>query len=195
MTLNDLLPKIYTLCDQMTKNGGARNTATDEYAAKIPFLADIGQRELIEAGHLFKTYNYTKSTITGNDLFLKVDLPSDFGSIVSIIDTEKNGNYLKQSVFNIEGKDLYISNQYLGTIRINYIPYPAVLTALTDALSIDDTTAIQALVYFICAMLLIEENSQKAGFYNQKYDEQKAVLQKRGASSFEEIQDVYGTQF
>lgn len=66
MTLNDLRPKILSLCGQYGISGANTSKTVQEYDVQIPIYADIGQRELIEAGGVFKTYTYYKTTSTAN---------------------------------------------------------------------------------------------------------------------------------
>lgn len=186
MTLNDLLPTIMTLCGQFGKSGTARNITVEDYKARIPMIADIGQRQLLD--NVEKTFEYTKTTQTGTDKYIAVEMPDDFFSASDVIDTQSNGNYIHTPFYKFEGSKLYISNDYRGTLRIRYKPCPDPLTSLDDTLILDDNTAKTALVYYITAMLLLEENAEKANLYLQMYEEQRI---KRKPASFEPIYDVY----
>lgn len=190
MTLTDILPAVMTLCGQYGKAGEARNTTVENYKARIPFIADMGQRELLD--HVEKTFEYTKTASDGAGEYAAVDMPSDFFSVAYVVDARSDGSYNKIPDMRFEGSTLYIPDSYRGTLRIRYKPCPTALTGLSSALSVDDNTARTALTYYIAAMLLIEENAQKANYYQQKYEEQRELL-KRKPAMFEPIIDVYGT--
>ena len=190
MLVSDLVNPILVLCNQLGQN----NQTTTEYKKNIPILADMGQRELIETGHIFNTFEVVRTETDGtNDEYVKIDMPSDFGGLTTIIDAT-NGGYAKSPQYWFERDNiLYIRNSFQGTLRIVYRPCPTQLTMLTDTLIIDTNTSLQALVPYIASMLLLEENPQKSNYFEQKYQEQKILLSKRNAALFEPIFDDVDT--
>lgn len=190
MTLNDLLPNILTLCGQYGRSGESRSPSVEDYKARIPYIADMGQRELLD--NVEKTYEYTKTASEGTGEYVAVEMPADFFGPSYVIDAGDNGRYDAFADIKFEGDKLYVKDSYRGTLRIRYRPCPAALIDLSGVLSVDDNTAKTALVYYIAAMLLIEENAQKADYYQQKYEEQRELLKRRPAA-FRPIVDVYDT--
>jgi len=62
-----------------------------------------------------------------------------------------------------------------------------------DALfEVDDAYALGVMQYGLAAKLLLDENPQAAAFYNQKYEELRAIYFARSAASEGEIENLYG---
>lgn len=186
MKLCDLTSRVMTLCGLSST---ATNQTAKDYKARMPDLADLGQRELLN--NVEKSFIYTKTAKEGTDEYVSVDMPTDFGGLSCIIDTETTGAYIKSPAYYIEVNKLYIRNDYKGTLRIRYKPVPTPLTSFDDDLLIDGNTA-EALIYYIAGNLLLEENGDKASYYIQKFEELKERLKTRPAA-FEPIHDVYDT--
>lgn len=131
--------------------------------------------------------------VTGQDEYVKVTDITNMGGLISIID-QTDGGFVRNPVYNVvNGKDIYVLNSFKGTLLICYTPAPTALTLLTDALIIDDNTAIQALTFYIASMLLLEDNPALSNFYTQKYVEQKRELRDRSPAFEEQIADIYDT--
>jgi hypothetical protein len=125
--------------------------------------------------------------------WVKVSLPSDLKSVDQIINEYAPQQYNKDGFYKWENmRDMYVSYDYEGTIRVNYRPIPALVSAMTDAMQLDDVTCRTLLPYGLCADLFKEENSQIATFCLTKYKELKAVATKAKPANEQVMVDVYG---
>lgn len=70
-------------------------------------------------------------------------------------------------------------------------PVPALLTDLADEIPLDDILCRSVLPYGLAAHLLLDEDSGKAAFFNNRYEQLKAEL-KNAPGEFEPIENVYG---
>ncbi|ULT55397.1 hypothetical protein L1999_20155 [Neobacillus drentensis] len=65
---------------------------------------------------------------------------------------------------------------------------PAVITDKTSVLLVDDRTGLTVLPYGLAAHLLLNEDQNRAAYFNNRYDE----LKRRKKAVITKIQDVYG---
>lgn len=125
--------------------------------------------------------------------WVKVSLPADFKSLDQVVNETELKQYLKDTDYKWEGhKDLYVRYDFEGVVRINYRPIPAVVTATTDVLELDDVTCRTLLPYGLAAELFKEENKDVSVFCKNRYDELKANSVLRKPASEQQITDVYG---
>jgi hypothetical protein len=125
--------------------------------------------------------------------WIKKTMPVDFKSTDEVVSETPTTYYGQASGYKWEGRrDLYMSYDYQGKLRIVYRPIPAVITAMTDVLQIDDVTARTVLPYGVAAHLLLTENSDSASFFNQRYEELKTISSKRQPEPIERITNLYG---
>lgn len=125
--------------------------------------------------------------------WVRKQMPSDFKSMDEIINEHPVRQYSKDSGFKWEGKrDLYIDYYYDGNIRVVYRPVPSAITLITDTMQVDDVTARTVVPYGLAAHLLLTENADSASFFQERYEELKAVESKEQPSSHEQITNVYG---
>jgi len=125
--------------------------------------------------------------------WVKKEMPNDFKSIDQIINEYPERQYSKDANYKWEGrKDLYINYYYNGIVRVIYRPIPDVITALTDTLQVDDVTARTILPYGLAAHLLLDENPDVANFFQQRYEELKALVALKQPVSEETIINLYG---
>ena len=86
-------------------------------------------------------------------------MPADFKSLDEIRTLDTDGNYI-DVLWKWENKNkLIFPAQFEGTLTVSYHAYPAVITALTDTLHVDDVTARTILPYGLAAELLKDEGS------------------------------------
>lgn len=125
--------------------------------------------------------------------WVKVTLPADFKSLDQVVNESEIKQYLKDTDYKWEGhKDLYVRYDFEGSVRINYRPIPAVITATADVLELDDVTCRTLLPYGLAAELFKEENKDVSSFCKNRYDELKANSVLRKPASEQVITDVYG---
>jgi hypothetical protein len=80
---------------------------------------------------------------------------------------------------------------FLTILQAELLPPSVKPLAITNALNviqIDDRTAITTLPYGLSAHLLMEEDQNRAAFFNARYDE----LKRKRPASIIRIKDVYG---
>lgn len=124
--------------------------------------------------------------------WVKQTMPTDFKSVNEIVN-EESTSYSQDAHYKWEGRrDLYIDYFYTGNIRIVYRPVPAVITALTNSMQVDDVTARTIMPYGLAAHLLIDENPATASFFNGRFEELKASASKNPPSATEQIGNIYG---
>lgn len=134
---------------------------------------------------------------TANDIpdyaaWIKKDVPSDFQGIDKIIE-EESESYIVSGNYKFENnKELYVSHDFQGNVRINYYALPTAITSLSQTLQIDDAAAITALSYYLASHLMITDNPDLAGFCNDKYMENSSKLSKKAPLGEHQIRDVYG---
>lgn len=123
--------------------------------------------------------------------WIKITLPSDLGTINSIVDEFPDRQYAKDVDYKQEGKDtLYINYYYNGTIRVVYNPVPTTITTITDTLQVDDITA-KAISYYVAARLAPFENQNLVNFFEGKYIELKISAQSAVPLGWEQIKPAY----
>lgn len=125
--------------------------------------------------------------------YFKVEMPSDFKSVDQIINEYPIRQYGKDAFYKWENRtEMWVNYYYEGNIRVNYRPVPAVISAMTDTLSIDDVTARSILVYGLAAELFKEENSTIYAHFMSKYNSLKALASVKQPVSEQAIIDIYG---
>lgn len=124
--------------------------------------------------------------------WVKKQMPSDFKTMDEIIE-ESVDEYTKSAGYKWEGRrDLYISYFFDGNIRIVYHPIPSMVAAITDTLQVDDVTARTVMPYALAAQLMLQENSDIASFFQQRFEEMKRGEEENQPASWESIENVYG---
>lgn len=125
--------------------------------------------------------------------WVKHQMPTDFKSLVEIIDEYTPQQYVRDANYKWEGKrDLYISYYYDGNIRIIYHPVPSIVTALTDTMQLDDVTCRKVVSYGLAAHLMLLKNPNTAKYFNDRYEELKKEASQRPPAQTEQIQNLYG---
>jgi hypothetical protein len=122
----------------------------------------------------------------------KVSMPTDFKSRTQVINEFPMWQYEEDSSHKWEGtKELYVKFSYEGIIRIKYIPVPVKITALSQTLEVDDTTAISGAYYLTEHFALADMNTELAARCKGKFNELKKESMLKNPLSNTEIIDVY----
>ena len=137
------------------------------------------------------SYPFAVGKIPDYRAWVKITMPSNFQSRDQIIE-EKSTGYTNSIPYKWEGhKDLYISYNFEGSVRVIYKPVPTPLTLIDDVLEIDDITA-QGVVYYIAGKLAPFENKELVNFFESKYSEIKIENSRPQPAIESEITDFYG---
>lgn len=124
--------------------------------------------------------------------WIKKEMPSDFKSLDQIIEEYPQRQYSKSISYKWEGRrDLYINYFYEGSVRVVYKPVPTPVTSLTQNIEIDDISAMSG-AYFLAAHLILVEDPDSAGFFNQRYEEMKLENNIKQPATIDQIIDIYG---
>lgn len=86
--------------------------------------------------------------------------------------------------------DTYKKNQDWATGRR---PIVKALSSLNTNIDLDDYICQTVMPYGLAAHLLMDENPSSAGFFQQRYDELKAMLAAGLPAESEDITDIYGS--
>ena len=123
--------------------------------------------------------------------WVKYDMPADFNAIDEVVEEYPTRQYKESPNFKMENyKNYYYSFYFDGLIRIIYKPVPIAITALTDALQIDDVLA-QAIVYDVGAKIGFYENKDVVNYCEQRRLEAKMEASKDQPAAEEAIGNVY----
>lgn len=142
---------------------------------------------------LFSQVFESESKIPDYRPYVKYTMPSDFYSIDQLVKEIYPKQYIKSVDYFWEGqKDLYISYDFDGNIRILYRPIPTTITLLSQSLQIDDVLTMNAMPYGLASILLLGEDTNKSNYFGQKYDEAKISARKPKQSQINQVEDIYG---
>lgn len=141
----------------------------------------------------------TTGTITGMDVFQR--------AITMMDELNDEGAYQHDDTEEYRQRTLSILNILINELYVYSDTYPKYaewasgrrpvlmpLASLEDVIDLDDYCAGTVLPYGLAAHLLLDENPTSAGFFQQRYDELKAMLA-RGYGKInvsEDIEDIYG---
>lgn len=189
MKVSDILNSILTLCNQYGAAGARKTTSVEDYKARILFISDIGQREIMQAIRFTKKQKYSLTKASG-DGFRAIELPLDCGQIRGLY--ENGRNRLNDDSFSYrDEKELYVVDDFGGELVAEYIPNPAPIDSSDTEFTLDDA-AVNALIFYNASFLLIDQNPNRASFYQEKYEEQIRELKKRKIGSVKPVINVYG---
>jgi hypothetical protein len=121
--------------------------------------------------------------------YIKYSMPSDFKSIDQVIDISAD-NYTEGTYRWENTKDLYVSKDYEGVIRIVYRPIPTTITALTSTIEVDAQLAVSGAYYLATHLLLVEEPTMSS-YFEQKYNELISLELRPKPARTIKITDVY----
>lgn len=139
----------------------------------------------------------TTGTTTGMDVFeLAITLMDELNDAGKFRheDTREYQNRTRGILNILQGElyaysDTFKKNQEWETGRR---PVPAPIDDLYTPIDLDDYICRTVMPYGLAAHLLLDENPSSAGYYQQRYDELKAMLQRGMPAESEDIVDLYG---
>jgi hypothetical protein len=135
-------------------------------------------------------FEYSFDTVPDYKPWVKYTMPSDFDSVESLI-ILSDKIYVEAIDYKWENyKDLYVSYNFDGTVRINYKAFPTTLTSKTDILEISDSAA-TIIAYYVAARIATSEQQNLVNYFEQKYNELKMELRYNKPAREQEIQNVY----
>ena len=179
-----------SLIDERLDTGLVDATSTAIFEKNTPYILTTLQDEL--KGMYVKSYNITKAVTSNNGGYQLYAMPSDFYSLSKVILLPTDGVYQLATDFKWEDTDdLYIPDSFVGTIRVEYIPILAPLTAMTDTLVLDDITCRTILVNGLASRLLTNENTNLANYFGGIYNELKNQKGTNNIAPINKIGDVY----
>ena len=128
--------------------------------------------------------------------FIKISLPSDARFIEKVTMEYEDKNYTNDDAYKIErdgvAQYLYIANEFEGKIRVQYRPLPTTITALTDTLQIDETSAGVMAYKLASAFMLSEQNTEACDRLKKDYDFLMGQLRIKQPVQNIDIVDYYG---
>lgn len=109
------------------------------------------------------------------------------------------GSLDETSVANYKAKTPYIltmlQNEIIGVEnryrkKKDYV-FPVAITSLKQNVQVDTIKAMTLLTNGLAAQLMLSEDTTMASYFNQRYEEQRAIFLKHAPSSREKIEDKY----
>ena len=191
-TVQNVFDITMSLIDERLDSGLVDPTSTAIFEKNTPYILTTLQDELIPYSDYRKTHSITKAVTDNTGEYQEYDMPSDFQTEEQII--EINGGRINASSFRWENKKLYIPDDFEGDIKIVYYPVPAMLTALTDTLVLDDITCRTILANGLASRLLTNEKRVLANYFNDLYTELKNKPRVKKPAPIETIQDKYDSE-
>lgn len=109
-------------------------------------------------------------------------------------DTSDTKEYKNRTIaiLNILRGELYPYSDTYGTGIPGKRPIAEKITDFTSAIGLDDYICQSILPYGLAAHLLMQEDPTSANYFQQRYDELKALLARGMPAESEDITDVYG---
>ena len=137
---------------------------------------------------------YPLSRVPNYKPWVTYTMPDDFRMVDVVIEEFPVRQYEQSANYKWEGfKDLVVNYYFEGTIRVIYKPVPLTITSISQALEVDDITAL-AITYYVASKLAPEENKQLTNFFEGKYNELKLETFYKMPSTEQSIIDVYGVK-
>jgi len=143
-------------------------------------------------------YKHNFNVVPDFEKFVPVQLPENFKMVSQIVNMELPRGYKEERLYKWQGKrELYVSREFEGNMRIIYKPVPATVTSLDQELEVDDITA-EAIAYYVGARLAPYENKDLVNYFEQKFLELKGEFTYDEVAVEESVEDViwgggYGT--
>lgn len=109
-------------------------------------------------------------------------------------DTSDTKEYKNRTIaiLNILRGELYPYSDTYETSTQGKRPIAEKITDFTSAIGLDDYICQSILPYGLAAHLLMQEDPTSANYFQQRYDELKALLARGMPAESEDITDVYG---
>lgn len=194
MKVKELIYDARSLIDEYNSDGvvlsESETLETDTNALRYVYM---GLGEIYPYARYFKTVEVVQTPTdeqknAGN--WLLTLLPDDLGTIDSAYIDDDKSQF--DSISRLEGFNrLYITPQFEGKIRINYMPKPIRL-GFEDDLPINNPVAEQYLTYYVAAKIAITELPDYANYFESKSIELYNLARKPQLAKEQQIVDVYG---
>lgn len=155
--------------------GNSFDETNDEYKDRTPQILNVLQNELANVGKLRIVID---KPITETGVWNTITLPDDLDRITKITILTEEGIYVKNGVryiveSNGDENILKVKSKLIGTLKIEYLQIPEMISSMNDTLRVSDRVARSVLPYGLVANLFVEENPTIASFAEQKYEENK----------------------
>ena len=123
--------------------------------------------------------------------WIQVELPDDFMNISDIVKITEGEGYLRNGDYKLEGqRNLYVSKDFEGIIRMTYHAIPPAITSLDDTIVVDDIHS-NMMVYYAAAKIAPAERPEVVNFFEEKYQESRSQLNKPVQNGFTKIKNLY----
>ena len=108
-------------------------------------------------------------------------------------DTPDTKEYKNRTLFilNVLRGELYPYSDTFEQGETGKRPIAMIIEGFDDFVALDDYICQSVMPYGLAAHLLVDENPSSAAFFNQRYEELKALLARGLPQGSEDIEDVY----
>lgn len=182
MTALEVFNMTMDLIDEKLDSGLVDPNTTANYKVRALGTLTMLQNELCRLAPLYKTLDITASGTSG---YVQVVLPVDYLSIYQILDNDLN----LYDGYKIVGNDLYVPFNFNGKLVYKYIP--ATITKLDDNLVFDNMICTTVLANGLATQLLLNDNTNLADYFNQRYEELKRTIKTKQPSAITKRKDLY----
>lgn len=182
MTVQQIFELAMPMIDETPVNGVFDADRTADYKEKAPFLLNVLQSEICRDCKIFKELTITKS---GTEGYVKITLPIDYLELYQIFDKD----LILYQDFKRIGSEIYVPFDFNGKMVYKY--QPTTLISLASVVSVSDNIASTVLANGLASQFITTENPDLASFFNQRFQEGKAMLNKPQIESSVKIIDVY----
>ena len=177
------------------------------YKALVTPTSGATKSRIVFSGNY--NYRYTNFGLFGNAFktalrmfdyspYVKITLPTTTYSIKEVIVETSPNVYqsIDDTKFEMDGTTLsmFIDRNFVGTIRVIYIPNPTKVTAtaLSETLQIDDYSCNIMAYGLATAFMNVRRDDYLASIFQRKFDELKSLSQYRKPKQAKKIQNKYG---
>ena len=132
---------------------------------------------------------------TAQDVFeASMALMDELNEASGAADTADTKEYKNRTlpILNILIGEIYPYSDTYKSRNAGKRPIVTAISGFDSSIGLDDYICRSVLPYGLAAHLLIDENPTSASFFQQRYDELKAMLRLGFPAEFEPIEDIYG---
>ncbi len=129
---------------------------------------------------------------------ISMSLMDELNEATGAADTSDTKEYKNRalSILNVLRGEVYpYSDTYAKDVERGKRPICPPIMNFTADIALDDYICESVLPYGLAAHLLMQEDPSSANFFQQRYDELKAMLARGLPAESEDIEDVYGSGF
>jgi len=168
---------------------GAITPTDPSYPIELVFSGTTYYRHL---NRCLYSYPFKSDAIPDYKAWRRYDMPSNYGQLDKIVAEFTYKEYVIDNVYKWEGfNTLAVDYDYDGKLKVIYKPIPEEITDLSETVEVNNTKALQFIVFFIAAKLATTENTDLVSFYEQKANEMRAEAFKGQPAGEQPINDVY----